>query len=352
MNVVTRRAALATLAATALPAAESDLWVVYEGQRGPGRGRHVVLISGDEEYRSEEALPQLGKILAARHGFKCTVLFPVDPKDGTINPDIRGHIPGLEALRDADLMIIATRFRELPDEQMRYIDEYVHSGHPIIGMRTATHAFNYSDNSTSRFRHYSYRDKSTWPGGFGKQVLGETWISHHGHHAVQSTRGVIVAGHQNHPVVRGCEDMWGPTDVYTVTLPLPAGAQPLVLGQVLEGMNPSDKPVTGDYVTERKGQKSVKRPNDPMMPLAWTTGFTGRSGKTARVFTTTMGAASDLASEGLRRLLVNAVYWSLGMESGIGKRADVALVGEFQPTFFGFGKYQRGRRPSDHAWKQ
>ena len=59
-------------------AAEPE-WVVYEGYDAPGYGRHVVLVSGDEEYRSEEAFSQLGKILAQRQGFKCTVLFAQDP---------------------------------------------------------------------------------------------------------------------------------------------------------------------------------------------------------------------------------------------------------------------------------
>src|SRR5437764_7811573 len=108
-----------------------DQWVVYEGKDGPGKGKHIVLVSGDEEYRSEEALPQLGKILAQHHGFKCTVLFPIDPADGTIHPN-KSNIPGLEALKTADLMILALRFRDLPDEQMKYIADYVDSGKPII----------------------------------------------------------------------------------------------------------------------------------------------------------------------------------------------------------------------------
>ena len=130
-------------------AADADeQWVVYPGGEGPGAGKHVVLVSGDEEYRSEEALPQLGKILSVRHGFKCTVLFPIDPETGAIHPDTNNNIPGLEALDSADLMIIATRFRNLPDEQMQHIVDYVESGRPIIGMRTATHAFNLSGDSS------------------------------------------------------------------------------------------------------------------------------------------------------------------------------------------------------------
>ena len=85
--------------AFAVPGRAADPWVVYQGGDGPGKGKHIVLVSGDEEYRSEEALPQLGKILAQRHGFKCTVLFAVDPATGTIDPNNRRQIPGLEVAR-------------------------------------------------------------------------------------------------------------------------------------------------------------------------------------------------------------------------------------------------------------
>ncbi len=350
MNPMTRRSVL-SLALPTLPALSTaaDLWNIYPGKRGPGNGKRLVLISGDEEYRSEEALPQLAQILATHHGFDCTVLFAINPANGAIDPGIRDNIPGLDALRTADLMIIATRFRELPDDQMQYIDEYVHSGRPIVGLRTATHAFHYSAGSNSRFRHYSDQDTSGWPGGFGRQVLGETWISHHGHHAVQSTRGIVAPGAEKHPVMRGVDGIWGPTDVYTANLPLPDGCQTLVLGQVLVGMNATDKPISGDYITDRKGRKIVKRPNDPMMPVAWTRTFAGRQGKPARIFTTTMGAAVDLQNEGFRRMLVNAAYWALGMEERIPARSKVDLVGSYTPTFFGFGKHRPGMKPSDFA---
>lgn len=311
----------------------ADPWVVYDGFDGPGKGKHIVLVSGDEEYRSEEGLPQLGKILAKHHGFKCTVLFGIDPATGTIDPNNRANIPGLEALGTADLMIIATRFRDLPDEQMRHIVAYVEAGKPIIGMRTATHAFAIPPGKT--YSRYSFNSKE-WDGGFGRQILGETWISHHGHHGKESTRGVVAPGMEKHPVVRGCEDIWGPTDVYTVRLPLPGDSQALVLGQVLDGMNPTDKPLVGPK-------------NDPMMPVAWIKTYRGLQGQTGRVFTTTMGAATDLASEGLRRLLVNAAYWCVGMEEKIPERANVEIVGQYQPTGFGFGKYRKGVKPSDLA---
>src|SRR6267142_5313680 len=87
-------------------------WVVYEGKEGPGKGKYIVFLSGDEEYRSEEGLPMLAKILAVRHGFKCTVLFPINPTDGTIDPNNQTNVVGLKALTSADMMVILTRFRE------------------------------------------------------------------------------------------------------------------------------------------------------------------------------------------------------------------------------------------------
>src|SRR4051794_2972622 len=79
-------------------AQNARLWLEFNGKGGQGSGKHIVLISGDEEYRSEEALPQLARILAQRHGFRTTVLFAIDPADLTINPDRKDNIPGVEAL--------------------------------------------------------------------------------------------------------------------------------------------------------------------------------------------------------------------------------------------------------------
>ncbi len=185
-----RRCCLAVLALLVAPLALSAQGVVYQGGSGPGKGKHIVLVSGDEEYRSEEALPQLGKILAKHHGFKCTVLFAIDPKDGTINPNV-SNIPGLEALKTADLLVLFTRFRHLPDEQMKYLADYIESGKPIIGMRTATHAF--AGINSPAYAKYNYNGNAQgYAQGFGRQVLGETWISHHGKHKVQSTRGILA----------------------------------------------------------------------------------------------------------------------------------------------------------------
>ena len=324
------------MAFSATSSIAADPWLTIPGQEGPGKGKNVVLVSGDEEYRSEEALPQLAKILAKRHGFHCTVLFATNDQ-GIIDPNVNNNIPGLEALKTADLLVIFTRFRNLPDSQMKYIDEYVQSGRPIIGLRTATHAFDIKPGSS--YLRYSWGSKEKgWEQGFGRQILGETWISHHGHHAVESTRGLIAKGAESHPILRGIKDgeIWGPTDVYGVRLPLPGDSQPLVMGQVLVGMKPDDKPVQGTK-------------NDPMMPIAWVKTYKGAEGATGKVFTTTMGASQDLLNEGVRRLLVNATYWATGLEDKIDPKGSVEIVGGYKTLPFKFGGAAKGLKAADHA---
>lgn len=296
--------------------------VTYEGGEGPGKGKHVVFVTGEEQYGSEEGMPMLARILATRHGFRTTVLFSADKQTGEAHPGARDNIPGLEALERADLLVLFTRFRQLPDDQMKHIVDYLESGRPVVALRTATHAFVYPAESSTPYRKYSWDSlEPGFEGGFGRRVLGQTWVAHHGAQGTQSTRGLIAEGAKGHPIVRGCEDIWGPTAVYAARLPMP-GATPLVLGQVLEGMKPTDKPAAGTK-------------NDPMMPVAWIRTHTGARGKTSRVFVTTMGAGQDLLSEGLRRLLVNACYWAVGLEDRIPSRANVDLVGPYDPRPFG-----------------
>jgi hypothetical protein len=321
----------------AAPAGAADPWVVYEGSEGPGKGKHIVLVSGDEEYRSEEALPQIGKILARHHGFKCTVLFAINKKDGTIDPNTNDNIPGLQALQSADLAMFFIRFRNLPDEQMKYIVDYVESGKPVVGLRTSTHAF--ALRGKSKYARWDWQSRE-WPGGFGKQVLGETWVAHHGAHGSEATRGLIAPEAKDHPILKGIKDgdIFGPTDVYTVRLPLPGDSKPLVLGQVVAGMKTTDPPV--------KGKK-----NDPMMPVAWVKTYSPAEGKKARVFTTTMGSSQDFLYEGTRRLLVNACYWAAGLEDRIPERSKVDLVGEFKPRAFRNNNFVKGVKPEDLAMK-
>ncbi len=305
-------------------------WIVLEGKKGPGKGKHIVFVIGDDEYRSEDSMPQLAKILTVHHGFKCTVLFPINKETGEIDPLTQDNIPGLEALEKADLMVLFARFRELPDEQMKYIIDYTDSGKPIIGLRTSTHAFNYRKHKDSPYAKYSFRNKE-FDGGYGRQVLGETWINHYGRHKKESTRGLIAKDMENHPIVKGCEDIWGPSDVYSITT-LAGKSQPVIMGQVLVGMNPTDKP----------------NPDKKLVPVAWIKTYTGKKGFASRVFTTTMGHGGDFKSEGFRRLMVNACYAVMEMENIIPDKANVDIVGQYDPNPIGMGRHKKNLKPADH----
>jgi hypothetical protein len=318
-------------------------WLTFNGENQ--ESKHIVFVSGDEEYRSEEALPQLAKILSKHHGFKCTVLFAQDPKKpGIVNANYVKNIPGLESLEKADLMVIFTRFRALPDSQMQYFENYLKAGKPIIGIRTATHAFNFGKDANTNFTHYSNGysgDKTEWTDGFGRLILGEKWHTHHGHHKNQSTRGVIVEDATSHPVTNGIESgsIWGPTDIYGVRLPLPGDSEPIVLGQVIHregvfdendiffGMKPTDK------ILATENSEGVKV-NDILMPIAWTKSYQIPDGKKGKTFTTTIGAASDMLNENVRRLLVNGVFWT--MDLPVPQKANVKLIGTYKPSAFGF----------------
>jgi hypothetical protein len=314
-------------ALTAFSASKDPLWLEFAGDKDlPGAGARVVLISGDEEYRSEESMPMLGKILSERHGFHCTVLFAVDPATGVINPTNQTNIPGLEALAQAEVMIIATRFRQLPPEQLRWVADYVKAGKPVIGLRTATHAFT-GDAETDGLK---WKD-------FGLVVLGETWVNHHGKHKVEGARAVIEPAHAEHPILRGVKDVFGPSDVYGV-VHLNPEAQILLRGEVTASLDPSSLAVAGPK-------------NSPMMPLAWVREYQVPNGKPGQAFCSTIGAAVDLLSEDLRRLIVNAVYDFAGKP--VPAKADVRFVDSFEPSFYGFLDAEawtaRGLKPADLA---
>lgn len=289
----------------------------FAGKEGPGKGKKIVFIGGDEEYRSEEALPMLAKILSQRHGFDATVLFSLDPEKGFIDPNQQKNIPGTAALADADLLVIFTRFRDLPADQTAPITAFLNAGKPVIGLRTSTHAF----SGKMEDGGWTYGD---WQkGGFGLKILGETWVAHHGAHKKEGARGVIEEANASHAVLRGVKDVFAASDVYTVKN-LTGNETVLLRGVVTETLDPASKPVEGSK-------------NNPAQALAWLREYTAPNGTVkGRSFCTTAGAAVDLVNEDLRRLLVNAALYLTGLE--VPEKADVSYVDPFYPSFYGFIK--------------
>lgn len=299
----------------------SETRLHIDGVGGPGNGKHVVFVTGEEYYRSEEGMPMFAKILSQRHGFDCTVLFAIDPESGVINPNKTHRIPGLETLASADLLVLFTRFRELPDSDTKHIADFINAGKPVIGFRNATHPFRYPADSTSAYVDWSFRS-TKWPGGFGQQILGDTWVSHHGKFLKEATLAKVNLKHANHPVLRGVSpELFARTDVNGVNK-LTAKDTILYHGYVLPGLNREDAPVTDGR-------------NDRPMPWAWFHNYTAPSGKTGRSFCLTAGASVDWLEEDLRRLVVNAVYSLTGLEDQIPPRNNVDFVGPYEPSAFG-----------------
>ncbi len=300
---------------------QHDQRLHLKGTTGPGAGKHVVFVTGEEYYRSEEGMPMFAKILSQRHGFDCTVLFAIDPKSGVINPNGTHHIPGLKSLVTADLLVLFTRFRELPDDDTKYIADFVNAGKPVIGFRNATHPFRYPTENSSRYVSWDFRSK-TWPGGFGQQILGDTWVSHHGKFQKEATLARVNPQHARHLVLKGvAPELFARTDVNGVNK-LTAEDTVLFHGFVLPSLNRNDHPVADGR-------------NDSPMQWAWFKTYTAPSGKTGRSFCLTAGASVDWLEEDLRRLVINAVYSLTGLEEQIPLRNNVDFVGTYEPSVFG-----------------
>lgn len=314
--------------------------LIFEGKEGPGKGKHIVLISGDEEYRSEESYPMLAQILATHHGFKCTVLFAIDPKKRTVNPYVNNNVPGLETLTTADLIIVGLRWRQLPDRQMKYFDEYLKSGKPILLTRTGNHAFRFTEGNYLHYT-YNYKEKENdikhpWFRGFGGFLSGDHYHKHHGRHKHESTRGIFAPEAKGNPVLNGISDgeIWGSTDVYGARLGH-VNVRPIVLGQVLTRESKYD-PRDKNYGNKPTDFKPVEGKNSPMIPVAWYKDYKHpESSKTGLCFTTTMGSSTDFENAGLRRLTVNATYQLLNLEiPENGTKVDYA--NNYRTTAYGF----------------
>jgi type 1 glutamine amidotransferase len=313
----------------AIAFAQNPHLVVYEGTKGPGAGKHIVFLAGDHEYRSEESLPALARILARHYGFKCSVFFTTDPKTGFIEPG-SSNIAGLEALKTADLLVIFLRFQDFPDAEMQHIADYLDRGGPVVGFRTATHAFQIK-RPDAKFLKFHWQTGEAYPGGFGRQILGETWVSHYGTNHKMSSRLILQPDQLTHPILRGVKDVWVQSGGYTAN-PI-EGSVILAKGEILNGMTPDSPPAEGKQ----------------QMPVAWYRTYTGASGKSGRVFTTTHGASEDLLNDGFRRMSVNACLWAAGLEKNIQPASDISFVGPYHPTTFAFGGFVKGITPASLA---
>lgn len=276
---------------------------------------HIVFVTGDEEYRSEETMPMLARILKNRYGFQVSVCYALT--DGIIDPNRTDNIEGLEVLQEADMMVMNTRFRDLPNDQLQYIVDFAESGKPMAGFRTATHAFRYGED------HPNHHMDSDWP----HEVFGLPWISHHG--AENSTDVEIYNNNSDHPILQGIRPFHARSWLYHANS-LKEQAEPLLIGRAVRGAEP--------------GGEHFDDPHE----VAWTHSYQGEHG-TSRVFFTTLGHPQDFFREEMRKLSIQGIFWALGMEDEIPDGGlDVDFVGEYDPNNAGFGEeYKPNMRPED-----
>jgi hypothetical protein len=240
-------------------------------------------------------------------------------------PDRHHHIAGLEHMANADCVIWLSRFMRLPEADLQHFRSYFDSGKPLIALRTANHGL-------WRDMGYKVHGRSVSL----KELLGGTFMEHHGGWHRESTRGIVVPENQRHPVLIGVHDLWGTSDVYRChndKSPFPEDCTLLVLGQPLLNLEPDAPP---------NEQKEA-------LPIAWVKTWKGNQGKESRIFHFTMGSAEDFANEGVRRITVNAVYWGLGLDSEAGASRSVAILGDYQPLKAGFNYEKLGVAPHPPA---
>jgi type 1 glutamine amidotransferase len=287
---------------------------------------HIVFVIGDEEYRSEESMPMLGEILHRELGAKISLCYSVN-EEGIIDPNRVDNIEGLEALKTADLMVVFTRFRALPPNQAKMITDYAESGHPMVGFRTATHTFMYKDNP--EMEHLN----NDWPA----KVFGQQWITHHGHFEDGNAplTDVSILPNAKTKILNGFEPFEAYSWLYHVDggdWKLNGDAKPFLEGKSLRSNHEMNNRLDKFPLTN---------------PVAWTKTYTGTSGKTARVFFTTLGHPFDFKEEPMRKLALNGIYWALGMESEIPKNGvNTTAVSEYNPNNSGFGqKFKPNMKP-------
>ncbi|MCI0339487.1 MAG: ThuA domain-containing protein [Acidobacteria bacterium] len=234
----------------------------------------VVFVTGDHEYSSEETMPLIAAEIERHYGMQVTVLRSHPDENAEEN------IPGLEALKDADLAVFFLRWRRLPADQVDLIRRYLDSGKPVVAFRTTTHAFNYPKGHGLEKWNAFAADYLGAPPGWGN---GHT---HYGHKS--STDVTIIPAAASDPLLTGVEKSFHVRSWLYHVVPNypPADAKQLLIGRAVD--------------SEKK---------DPVdNPVAWT--WKNKAG--GRVFMTTLGHPEDFQVESFQRLIINGFHWALG----------------------------------------
>ena len=234
---------------------------------------HVVIVMAEDEYQTEQTLPKF----AAKHlgrDFRVSYVYGSEKE--------RNSIAGIEILKDADVALISIRRRVLPPSQMQVFKEFVAAGKPVIGIRTASHAFSLRNEAPPE-------GLEDWP-ELDAQVYGGNYSNHYGNELKSTVR--IDSQSKDHPILRGfpTEPIAQGGSLY-VTSPLAKNTQVLLTGRV-------------------EGHEAE--------PVAWT--FQRDDG--GKSFYTSLGHIKDFENPAFVRLLYNAVHWAAGLPI----RKDISIA--------------------------
>jgi len=231
--------------------------------------RNIVMMIGDDEYKTEASLPAFAKSDLEPLGFQVTIIHS-DPQD-------KNRFPGLvEALEKADVLLVSVRRRLPPKDQLDAIRAHVAAGKPVVGIRTASHAFSVRSDEQQKAAIASGLD--VWP-EFDAEVLGGHYTGHHGNGP--KTAVTVADGAKEHAILRGVnvEELVGNGSLYLVR-PLASGATPILIGSI---------------------------PDKEPEPIA----YTNLAGpKKARAFYTSFGHQQDFENPHFRKLLMNGIFWT------------------------------------------
>lgn len=300
----------------------------------------VVFLTGDDEYRSEESMPMIAKILERDFGFETVVGFSLD-ENGHVAPAATTSMTEADELVDADLLVMFLRFRRPDPETFQYILDYLAEGKPVVAFRTSTHAFRFAhDAKLDEWGFQNDPDKihSLAGGEKVRELLGQGWITHHGHFddgLKPLTEVSVREGKSTHPILKGFQPFPAYSWLYHVE-----GPEHSLAG------NP-DILLDGTSLKSKKEMDNQTEMFPLTNPIAWTKTHKGLNGKTGRVFMTTLGHPYDFRDANMRRLTLQGMLWALGKEDLIpegGVKTDVE--GSYEPNNSGFGDtYKQGLTP-------
>ena len=262
-------------------------------------------------------MPMLARILRNRHGFDVTPCFSVSD-DGVIDPNRPDYFRGIEALADADLMVVFMSWRQPAPEQLGHIMDFLKSGGAVVGFRPTVLTFEFPKD------HQQAHLNREWP----HEVLGLRWIKHHGH--ANSTDVFLHEDQKSHPVLRGVGPFHARSWLYYAADHVHKNVQPLMYGRAVRGAVAG-----GEHFS------------DPQ-PVAWIHQREQAYGG-GRTFFITLGDPEDFFQESMRRLSIQGMFWAMGMEDQIPESGlNVDFVMDYSPNRSGFGKaYKQNLRPED-----